>query len=381
MKRIVILGSTGSIGKQALEVVDKAPDAFCVVGLSCLNNIEILNQQIAKYKPKFVCIANNSYKMQVIAPKDCTILLGEDGLDELASIECDLVINALVGLAGLRPTISCLNAGRQLALANKETLVAGGDCVNKLAKSKGIDILPIDSEHSAIWQCLDCDKTKKVNKLILTASGGAFRDFSIDEIVNLKARDALKHPVWDMGSKVTIDSATMMNKGLEIIEAMYLFDKNVEDIEIVMHKQSIVHSMISYEDGSIIAQMSYPDMRLPISLAMHYPNRANFCHSPLDFSQLQLNFEKPNLKKYPCLAIALECAKKNGNYKILMNSANEILVENYLKDLIKFYDIPYYINVVLDKLGNNCIARDYKEVLELDLCARNFTNKLLRSSK
>lgn len=351
MKEIVILGSTGSIGTQALEVVDRYPDRFRVIGLACRSDVRTLNEQIAKYRPRYVAVADCDAAKTVALPKGCEIATGEEGVIRLASLPCDLSINALVGISGLMPTMAAIEAGNTIALANKETLVAGGELVMRAAREKGVRILPLDSEHSAIWQCMDFQPNRKIDRILLTASGGAFRDKTKEEIAACRVKEALKHPNWVMGQKVTIDSATMMNKGLEIIEAMRLFDKREDEITVVVQPQSVVHSMIRYTDGSITAQMSYPDMRLPIQLAMLYPERGTYCFRELSFESLHLDFCMPDYEKFPCLSIARECARRGGIYPAVMNAANEELVKYFARDIINFYDIPYYINEAVEKFG------------------------------
>ncbi len=351
MKRVVILGSTGSIGTQTLDVIRQYKDEFEVVGLACNSNILLLQKQIQEFKPKYVAVSDEKAAQRL--PKgDFTLFDGDLAITSLCTVECDILLNALVGIEGLSPTITALKFGTTIALANKETLVTGGDIVMKLAKDNNIDILPVDSEHSAIWQCLDFNKDKKIDKILLTASGGAFRGKTKDEIKNLRAQDALKHPTWNMGNKVTIDSATLMNKGLEVIEAMHLFNMSPKDIEIIVHKESIVHSMIQYKDGSIIGQLSYPDMKLPIQVALNYPKRGDYLFSPLSFKDLTLHFETADLETFPCLKIALDVAAKRGLAPTIMNAANEELVQLYLKDKIKFYDISDNIQKALDKFAS-----------------------------
>ena len=347
-KRIVILGSTGSIGTQTLDVIRHYKDKFEVVGLACDSNILLLQKQIEEFKPKFVAVSDEKAASKL--PKgDFTLFDGEMATVSLCTVDCDIILNSLVGIDGLAPTITAIKFGRDIALANKETLVTGGDIVMPLAKEHNVKILPVDSEHSAIWQCLDFNVEKEISKILLTASGGAFRGKSKFEIKNLKARDALLHPTWSMGNKVTIDSATLMNKGLEVIEAMHLFNIAPKDIEIVVHRESIIHSMIQFKDGSIIAQMSYPDMKLPIQVALNYPDRGDYTFTPLSFKNLQLNFEDVDLETFPCLKLALDCANKKGLAPTIMNAANEELVKLYLKDKIGFYDISDYIEKALNK--------------------------------
>lgn len=348
MKEVIILGSTGSIGRQTLDIIREYPNLFCVVGMSCNSNVDIFNKQIAEFKPKYVYVNDKT------AREKCELcgaqLLGSS--EELASVsEGHIVVTAMVGLSGLMPTIAAINAGKDIALSNKETLVAGGDIVIGLARQKGVNILPVDSEHSAIWQSSHFGKAGDIKGLILTASGGAFRGKTREQLQNATAQDALKHPTWNMGAKVTIDSATLMNKGLEMIEAKYLFDIPVEKIDVVIHKQSIIHSLVTYNDNSVIAQMSYPDMRLPIQLALTYPKRLPSKLPELNLAEIAtLTFEKPDLDTFPCLAIAKECASVGGYYQAVMNGANEIAVQAFLQNKIKFYDIPKVIQGVLEKV-------------------------------
>lgn len=374
MKKIIILGATGSIGQQTLQIIDKQKDKFEVVGLTAKSNDKLLSKLVDKYKPRAVGLVEGRITLGF---NDYSFFSGKDCNEKLIKeVECDLVVNALVGASGLLPTMQTLKSGMKLALANKESLVMAGDLVTSLAKDKSIDILPIDSEHSAIWQCLDFNKNKQFNKILLTCSGGAFRDFDKQTIENLKAKDALKHPVWNMGGKVTIDSCTLMNKGLEVIEAMFLFNKKVEDVKVILHKESIIHSMVEFVDGSIIAQMSSPDMRLPIQVALNYPDRGSYNFKPLSFDDLSLSFGKPDLEKFPCLDIAVKCADKDDSVRTVMNAANEFLVNEYLEDVIKFYDIPYYINVALDKYSSHTCS-DAESLLELNDSVIEFLNERL----
>ena len=349
-KRVIILGSTGSIGTQTLDVIREYKDEFEVVGLACNTNILLLQKQIQEFKPKYVAVSDEKAASRL--PKgDFTLFDGDMAITSICTIECDILLNSLVGIEGLAPTITAIKFGTNIALANKETLVTGGDIVMNLAKENNVSILPVDSEHSAIWQCMDFNKEKKIDKILLTASGGAFRGKTKDEIKNLKASDALKHPTWNMGNKVTIDSATLMNKGLEVIEAMHLFNMAPKDIEIIVHKESIIHSMIQYKDGSIIGQLSYPDMKLPIQVALNYPKRGEHLFTPLSFKDLTLHFEEVDLETFPCLKIALDVASKRGLQPTIMNAANEELVQLYLQDKIGFYDISNYIQKALDKFA------------------------------
>lgn len=376
MKKICILGSTGSIGTQALEVVDKYEGKFEVEALCCASNRLIL-KQIEKYKPKFVAVLDTNLANEIKNKFDnVEVFTGHEGICNIAQKKYDLVINALVGISGLRPTIRAIEVHNDIALANKETLVAGGDIVMPLAKKNGIKILPVDSEHSAIWQSLTA---KNVSRILLTASGGAFRDKTKEELVNAKAVDALKHPNWDMGAKVTIDSATLMNKGLEIIEAMHLFDVDCDDIKVLVHRQSVVHSMVEYQDGSVIAQLSYPDMRLPIQIAMLYPERGEFAFEKFDFVGKNLSFEDADEERFPCLKIAKYCAKQRGLAPVIMNGANEILVKAYLDNKIGFYDIPYYIEQALKTFYHGERITDEQQIYDTDDKVREYVLNLIES--
>ena len=376
MKEICILGSTGSIGTQALEVVDKYPDKFKVKALSCNSNV-LIKEQIRKYMPEYVSVCDSELADDLEKNfSDLTVLRGYEGICELADKKYDLLLNALVGISGLKPTLRAIKAHTTIALANKETLVAGGDIVMPLAKQEGVDILPVDSEHSAIWQSLTA---KNVSRLLLTASGGAFRDKSKEELKSAKAADALKHPNWDMGAKVTIDSATLMNKGLEIIEAMHLFGVDSEDIKVLVHRQSVVHSMVEYADGSVIAQLSYPDMRLPIQIAMLYPERGDYAFKKYDFVGKSLTFEDADEDRFPCLRIAKYCAKERGLAPVIMNGANEVLVKAYLDNKIGFYDIPYFIEKALAEFYHGERAESEQIIYDTDSDVRKYVEDLILS--
>ncbi len=376
MKEIIILGSTGSIGKQTLDIVKNYPDKFCVVGMSCNSNVSLFNEQIAQFKPKYVYVNDKNAAKNCILPVG-TKMVGSS--EELVSIPCgQIVVTAMVGISGLKPTIAAINSGKDIALANKETLVAGGDIVMPLAKKMGVNILPVDSEHSAIWQSSDYGRAKDIKGLILTASGGAFRGMTKEQLLNVKAKDALKHPTWNMGAKVTIDSSTLMNKGLEIIEAKHLFNIPADKISVVIHKQSIIHSLVTYNDNSVIAELSYPDMRLPIQLALTYPAKIDSKLPELDLAKVAtLTFEQPDMQTFPCLAIAIDCAKKGGFYPAVMNAANEIAVEAFLKDKIGFYDIPRIIENTLDKCDMSC-DMSLDNVFEVDKQSRIIASELIK---
>lgn len=348
-RHIAILGSTGSIGRQALDVVRQHKDRFEVELLTANNSSELLIRQALEFMPANVVICNESKYQEVadaLQPHDIKVFTGMDSVCALVGSEdIDIVLTALVGFSGLRPTVSAIEAGKIIALANKETLVAGGSVVMALAKKHNAPILPVDSEHSAIFQCLMGAAGNPLTRIHLTASGGPFRSWTKEEIAAVTRNEALKHPQWKMGAKITIDSATMMNKGFEMIEAKWLFDTEPEKINIVVHPQSIIHSMVEFADGAVIAQMGYPDMREPIQYALSFPERLSLDNKKLDFAELgSLTFEKPDMDKFPCLALAFEAIGRGGNIPCAMNAANEAAVAAFLQDRIRFYDIPDIIS-------------------------------------
>ncbi len=353
MKNIVILGSSGSIGLQAIDVIKRFPDKFRVIGLAVHRNIEVLEEQIAELKPKIVVVADEqaASKLKERAHKKVEILSGIEGLESLAAYpEVDIVLNALVGSVGLQPTLSALKSGKTLALANKESMVAGGAIVKRVQKTSGAAILPVDSEHNAIFQCLVGEKQSEVKKLIITASGGPFRGRSFEELESVTVEEALAHPRWTMGPKITIDSATLINKGLEVVEAHWLFDIPYEKIEVVVHPQSIIHSMVEFEDGSIKAHLGQTDMRTPIQYALSYPDRLESPLPSLDFVKLgKLTFESPDIKSFPCLEYALDAIKLGKTYPAVLNAANEEAVAAFLDKKIKFTDIPAVIEETMSR--------------------------------
>jgi 1-deoxy-D-xylulose-5-phosphate reductoisomerase len=354
-RRIAILGSTGSIGTQTLDVIRRHRELFDVEMLSAGSNAELLARQALEFDAGTVVIGDSSkYKelADTLQPKGIKVFTGTDSLCALASSgNIDIVVGAMVGFSGLRPTLAALEAGKIVALANKETLVAAGQLVtDTMRANKGL-ILPVDSEHSAIFQCLLAAQGNEVVKIHLTASGGPFRTWSREEIAAATASQALKHPNWDMGAKITIDSATMMNKGLEVIEAHWLFDMDVSNINVLVHPESIVHSMVEFADGAVIAQLGNPDMRQPIAFALAFPNRISVGCKKLNLTEIgRLNFEKPDTGKFPCLDLAYEAIKRGGNAPCAMNSANEVAVAAYLKGQIAFYDIARIVEGVLNGL-------------------------------
>lgn len=350
MKKISILGSTGSIGTQTIDIVRLNSDVE-VVGLSAHKNIDLLEKQIREFKPQVASIwEEDDAKLLKDRVKDIDvrIVFGMEGLIEVACInEADIIVTAVVGMIGIQPTIAAIKAKKNIALANKETLVCAGHIIMPLAREMNINIYPVDSEHSAIFQCLD--RNNPVKKILLTASGGPFRGFTKEELKNVTLEDALKHPNWSMGKKITIDSATMINKGLEIIEASHLFDMDIDDIEVVIQKESIIHSMVEFKDNGIIAQLGTPDMKLPISYALFYPERRYISEARVDFNALStLNFSKPDLEVFEGLKMAISAGKRGGSAPTVLNAANEWAVDKFLNNEIKFIDIPYLIGMALD---------------------------------
>jgi 1-deoxy-D-xylulose-5-phosphate reductoisomerase len=353
-KNIAILGSTGSIGKQALDIVKANPDKLQVEVLSAENNADLLIQQAIEYSPNAVVIGNEEkylYVKDALLKHDIKVYTGADALCQVVQMESiHMVLAAIVGFAGLRSTLAAIEAGKQIALANKETLVVAGALVTEAAKAKGVNIYPVDSEHSAIFQCLTGEFHNKIEKIILTASGGPFRGKDKTFLEKVKKEDALKHPNWTMGAKITIDSATLMNKGLEIIEAAWLFALKPEQIEVVIHPQSIIHSMVQFEDGSIKAQMGLPDMKLPIQYAFFYPLRVHSSFKRFDFvSYPNLTFEKPDFTSFPSIQLAFDAMEKGGNIPCILNAANEVAVHAFLKDEIGFTDIPLIVEKCMEK--------------------------------
>lgn len=352
-RKIAILGSTGSIGVQTLDVVEQHRDIFEVELLTANNNVELLAAQAVKFKPNSVVICNDGHYgalSALLKDEDVKVFAGADSVVELVRIlNVDIVVAAMVGFSGLRPAMEAIRSGKVVALANKETLVAAGALVTKAAKENNVPILPVDSEHSAIFQSLQGEKAS-VEKLILTASGGPFRDAGKDEIYNAAREQALKHPNWNMGAKVTIDSASMMNKGLEMIEASWLFGMPAEQIEIVVHPQSIIHSMVQFSDGSVKAQMGMPDMRVPIQYALSYPYRLDLNTPRVDFPKIgELTFQAPDMERFPALSLAFEAHRAGGNMACIMNGANEAAVNAFLNGRILFGKIPEIIEKCMGK--------------------------------
>ena len=432
MKKLAVLGSTGSIGTQTLRIVDQHPDRFQVGVLSCGKNIELLAKQIAKYQPELaVCSEEADVKKlrrlleeqkpavgaahghgtasgtalgtvpdaasgsahdpdaeAALGPgfgRRTEILWGQEGLKTAAASDaCDMVLNSLMGISGLAPTMAAIQAGKDIALANKETLVAGGHIVMAEAARQGVKLLPVDSEHSAIFQCLEGNRGRKIKKILLTASGGPFRGYTREQLEGVTLEQALRHPKWNMGKKITIDSATMMNKGLEVIEAKWLFDVPVDDIQILVHPQSIVHSMVEFMDTSVIAQLGVPDMGIPISLSLGYPDRldAGEAAEELDFftAGRNLTFERPEPAVFRCIDLAYAASRAGGSYPVALNGANEVLVDLFLQGKIRFIDIQDTLERILDR-HVPVEHPDLEEILHIDQEIRNITYQTALNAK
>ena len=364
MKNITILGSTGSIGVNTLNVIDNLDQDYNIVGLSANTSANTILSQIKKYKPEVVAIADLNtagFVKEQLKGYDITILPGRSGLLELSSRnDVDLLFNALVGSSGMEPTLCAIKSSVDVALSNKESLVMAGDIIESEKIKSGAKIFPVDSEHSAIWQCLAGEKIDQVEKIILTGSGGPFRNRDIDTLIDVKVGDALNHPNWEMGKKITIDSASMMNKGLEVIETKWLFGIDWDKIEIVIHPESIIHSMVEFKDKSVKAQMGVPDMKVPIQYALTYPDRKVADWESLDLSKIgSLNFEPPSYERFPCISLAYEALKKGGSYPAVLNVANEQAVYRFLNNEISFIDIP----IIIEKA---CAKHEYIKQPSLD---------------
>lgn len=369
MKKISILGSTGSIGTQTLEVVRNNKDIM-VTALAAGNNINKLEEQIREFKPRLVCVYSEEKARELrlkTADMQVTVVSGMDGLLEAASEpESETLVTAIVGMIGIRPTIAAMEAGKNIALANKETLVTAGHIIMPLAKSKNVSILPVDSEHSAIFQCLNGEIKNKIDKILLTASGGPFRGRTRAQMIDIKVEDALKHPNWTMGQKITIDSSTMVNKGLEVMEAKWLFDVEMEDIQVVVQPQSVIHSMVQFEDGAVIAQLGTPDMKLPIQYALYYPERRFMPGDRLDFSTLgQITFEAPDFENFRGLSLAYKAGKTGGSMPTVFNAANEIAVSRFLNKQAGYLEITDMIEGAME---NHCFieAPTVSQILETE---------------
>jgi 1-deoxy-D-xylulose-5-phosphate reductoisomerase len=375
MKNIVILGSTGSIGTQALNVIENSNELNAVC-LAAKSNVKLLSEQARKYKVKAVCIVDVAKEKDLklsLNDTNVEVVCGMEGLNYLATYkDADIVLNSVVGMAGLIPTISAIENKKTIALANKETLVCAGEIVMQKAKQNGVDILPVDSEHSAIFQCLKNEDAKKIKRIILTASGGPFFGKKSDELLEITKKEALKHPNWVMGQKITIDSATLMNKGLEVIEAKWLFDVEKERIKPLVHRQSIIHSMVEFCDNSIIAQLGSADMRIPISYALNYPERKKSTGTPLDFLKISsLTFDEPDYETFKCLDLAFKSLEKGNLMGSVLNGANEAAVELFLNDKIKFLDIAALVEGAMNSFDNTK-EMTLENVIFADKAAREY---------
>ncbi|HOM68723.1 MAG TPA: 1-deoxy-D-xylulose-5-phosphate reductoisomerase [Smithellaceae bacterium] len=384
MKKIAILGSTGSIGKSTLDIIEKNPERFKVVALAAGENIDEIKRQIEKFHPLIVSVINKekAFKLKETIRSDIEILYGAEGVKNVASFfDADLVVSAISGAAGLMPTLAAIKAGKNIALANKETMVIAGDIVTKMSRKNGVKILPVDSEHSAIFQCLEGQNRSFLKRVILTASGGPFLNLSKRELNNVKPNQALCHPKWKMGKKITIDSASLMNKGLEVIEAKWLFEVGFDKIDVLIHPQSIVHSMVEFIDGSVTAQMGIADMRIPIAYALSYPERIENNLPRLNFIQTNnLQFYKPDTEKFRCLQLAYKAGIEGGTYPAVLNAANEVAVEAYMGEKIKFTDIPGVIEKILNA-HDSVKEPSLEEIMQADSWARVEARKSIERKK
>lgn len=379
MKKLIILGSTGSIGTQALQIVRQSPDKYEVVALAAGSNAELLEKQAREFGVRQVALFDESAAAELkikLVDTDTKVLSGADGVCELASLECDMVLNAIVGIAGLRPTLTAIDAGHEVALANKETLVTGGEIVNRKLKEKGVKLLPVDSEHSAIFQSLQGTPNGSLKKILLTASGGPFFGKTRNELENVTVKDALNHPNWSMGAKITIDSASLMNKGLEVIEAVHLFGVPASQIEVLVHRQSILHSAIELADGAVIAQLGTPDMKLPIQYALTYPQR-DMCFESLDLFKVgALTFERPDCDTFKLLPLCIQAINRGGLYPTAINGANEESVKLFLEGKIKFLQIAE----LNEKAMNMCENKEnftVEDIFEADEAARRIVREAI----
>lgn len=379
MKNVVILGSTGSIGTQSLEVIEEK-QGFSPLAISGNSNIELLEKQVRKFKPRFVAVPNEEKAKELeVKLKDTNtkVLSGKESLEEIASLpDSDIVVTGIVGIAGLLPTLAAVKAGKRIGLANKETLVTAGDIVMGTAKETGAEIIPVDSEHSAIFQCMAArvnkeNYDKELKRILLTASGGPFFGKTKDELKSMRAADALKHPNWSMGAKITVDSATLMNKGLEVLEAKSLFGAPLSKVDVLVHRQSIVHSMVEFSDNAVIAQLGVPDMKLPIQYALTYPERLSMCDNALDLTKTPLTFEYADSDTFKCLALAYRAGEAGGTMPTVLNGANEAAVALFLDGKIGFLDIGDIVEMAMND-HKNIEKPQIKDILEADIWAREY---------
>ncbi len=386
MKRISLLGSTGSIGVNVLNIVRDFPDQFEIVGLAAGSNVELLSKQVVEFKPQLISVIDHEHsrKLEALLPLDYhdRIVYGNAGNEQVAALpDANFTVSAIVGAAGLQPTLAAINAGKDIGLANKETLVMAGKIVMDAVKQTGVLLFPIDSEHSAIFQALEGGRREDVNKIILTASGGPFRQKSASELKDVTPKQALNHPNWSMGKKISIDSATLMNKGLEVIEARWLFNMHSDDIEVVIHPQSIVHSLVEYQDGSVLAQLGIPDMRIPIAYALSYPQRLSLNLKRLSLSQCaNLQFDEPDYQRFPALQLAFDALSNGGVLPAVLNAANEEAVEAFLDGKISFPQISELVAMAMDSVDTGD-ENSLEDILEADRLSRHLvTDRVGRGS-
>ena len=381
-KKITIFGSTGSIGDSTLDLIKSHPEKYEIVGLTINKNYKKLIEQVNDFKPKIVSINNTrSFKKfkEINSNKSLKVVNGNDSYDEILDYETDIVVAAITGSAGLMPVVKAAKKGISIALANKESLVCSGSLITSIANKNGSIILPVDSEHNAIFQVLDIKNRSKVSKLILTASGGPFLNTKTKDLFNIKPEQAIKHPNWSMGKKISVDSATMMNKGLELIEAHYLFEMPYKKIDVIIHPESIIHSCVEYTDGSILSQMGTPDMRIPISFVLAYPDRISNSVKKLELGKVkELTFFEPDLDKFPCLGLAYESLKIQKSAPAVLNAANEVAVEAFLNNHIKFISIPKIVEKTLNKTSFYEL-NSIKDVIEVDIEAREYASRLIET--
>jgi 1-deoxy-D-xylulose-5-phosphate reductoisomerase len=382
MKSVAILGSTGSVGATTLDIVSRFPERFRVVAMAAGNNVELLAEQVRRFDPQLVSVATSQLARELavrVKPRRPEILYGSEGAVAVATHpQAQLVMSALVGALGLRPTLAAIRSGKDIAFANKEVLVVAGDLMTRAVRDCGVRLLPVDSEHNAIFQCLQGRPKSTVKRVILTASGGPFREWPVERFAWITVEDALKHPTWRMGNKITIDSATLMNKGLEVIEAHWLFNLDPEQISVVIHPQSVIHSMVEMVDGSVIAEMAVADMAIPVAFALSYPERLELTHlKPLSLiDHVNLGFEQPDLTRFPCLRLGYEALRAKGTMPACLNAANEELVAGFLGGHTRFIDIPRHLETIMRR-HQNYEARSLEDLLEADQWARRMAGELM----
>jgi 1-deoxy-D-xylulose-5-phosphate reductoisomerase len=377
-KKVLILGSTGSIGQATLDVIKEQNDTFEILGLVCRDNIELLHKQILKFKPAFVCIYDEQLKTQVKFPKK-RLFTGMRGIKDLVGMDADIVLNAMPGSIGLEPSVEALKTDKVLALANKESMVMAGRLVRRLIQQGNGSLIPVDSEHSALYQAMKATGQGDLKRLIITASGGPFREYKKARLRNVKPRDALNHPTWKMGAKITLDSATLMNKGLEVIEARWLFDIDPDRIKVLIHPESIVHGVIELVDNSLIAYLAYPDMRIPISYALNQEKRRPLTFGTLNMDEaFSLNFYPPDMDRFPSLKLALDALVQGDGAVIALNAANEVASQAFIDGKIKFTDIPVLIEKTLEQHHGSPIIEDVEQILEIHRWATQFTKEKIQ---